>query len=169
MTVSLFSRGSRAGRGYLSMGIVLVGSLMLPYLVKTACSYKAAAGVAERQLADSQRQLAQEVEARAHLERWHDIRTQWGSLAERADALGWRTSLWNVRSIDVDSKRYSRREADTLISSLESSHASFMLAKTFSIKLVSDSGSLFIASPAQDQPGVIQLSISGDYYSRRVQ
>ena len=87
MTVSLFSRGSRAGRGYLSMGIVLVGSLMLPYLVKTACSYKAAAGVAERQLADSQRQLAQEVEARAHLERWHDIRTQWGSLAERADAL----------------------------------------------------------------------------------
>mgnify|MGYP003650242987 CR=1 FL=1 len=164
--VSLLSEGGKAARGYVCIGVLLVGSLALPYLVKTAFSYKAAADVAQRQLADNQRQVDQEAGARAQLVRWQAVRDQWGTLAER----GWRTSLWDVRSIEVDNKRFSRREADTLMSSLESSSDSFMLPKSFSIKLVSDSsGSLYIDSPAQDQAGSIQLSLSGDYYSRRVQ
>ena len=170
MRVSLLSEGCKAARGYVCIGVLLVGSLALPYLVKTAFSYKAAADVAQRQLADNQRQVDQEAGARAQLVRWQAVRDQWGTLAERADGLGWRTSLWDVRSIEVDNKRFSRREADTLMSSLESSSDSFMLPKSISIKLVSDSsGSLYIDSPAQDQAGSIQLSLSGDYYSRRVQ
>lgn len=170
MMVSLFSKGCKAGRGYACIGVLLASSLVLPYLVKTAFSYKAAADVAQRQLADNQRQVDQEAGGQAQLERWQIVSEQWNALAEHADGLGWRTSLWSVRSIEVDNKRFSRRETDTLISSLESSSDSFMLPKSFSIKLVSDSsGSLFIASSAQDQPGSIQLSLSGDYYSRRVQ
>ena len=156
--------GGRAG-----MVLIFLCTLALPYLAKTAFSYKAAAGVAERQLADNRLQLGQQESAQRQLVRWQDVRSQWDALAGHADALGWRTSLWNVRSIDVDSKRFSRREADTLISSLESNRDGFMLAKAFSMKLMSNYGSLFIASPVEDQAGVIQLSLSGDYYSRRAQ
>lgn len=169
MTVGLFSGSGGSRRGYFYIGIILAASFVLPYMVKTAFSYKALADVTQRQLLDSQRQVAQEEGARAQLTRWQAVSAQWGTLAEHADGLGWRTSLWDVRSVEVDSKRYSRHETDVLISSLESNHDSFMLPKTFSIKLVGDAGSLFIPSSIHDQSATVQLSLSGDYYSRRVQ
>lgn len=160
---------SKVAGGRVGMVLIVLGTLALPYLAKTAFSYKAQAGVAERQLMNNQRQVEQQASAQQQLLRWQQARSQWDALAGHADELGWRTSLWNVRSIDVDSKRYSRREADTLISSLESSRDGFMLAKAFSMKLMSNSGSLFITSSAGDQAGVIQLSLSGNYYSRSTQ
>lgn len=156
--------GGRAG-----MVLIVLAALALPYLVKTAFSYKAKAEVAERQLMHNQRQVEQQASAQQQLKHWQQARSQWDALVGHADELGWRTSLWNVRSVDVENKRFSRRETDMLISSLESSRDAFMLAKAFSMKLMSSSGSLFIASSAEDQPGVIQLSLSGDYYSRSAQ
>ena len=169
MTVSLFSGSSESRRSYLYIGIILAASFVFPYVVKTAFSYKALAEVTQRQLIDSQRQVAQEEGARAQLGHWQSVSEQWKTLAEHADGLGWRTSLWDVRSVEVDSKRYSRHETDVLISSLESSHDSFMLPQTFSITLAGNAGSLFIPSSVHDQSGAVQLSLSGDYYSRRVQ
>lgn len=170
MTLSFVHKHSlRGSRGYLCMALVLAGSLALPLLAKVAFSHKAAADITQRQLINSRRQAALESGAQAQLKRWQAVRAQWATLAERADALGWHGNLWSVRSIEVDKRRFSRREADTLINSLEPRHNRFMLPKSFSLKLTGNSGSLFIDSPAQDQPGSVLLSLSGDYYSRRVQ
>lgn len=156
-------------QGRLCMLLIIVSALALPFLASVAFSYKAEARLLQQQLTETRRQADQEGSAKQQLSRWSDASEQWHALAARADQRGWRTSLWDVRSIEVDAKRFSRVEADTLLSSLESGQDGFMLPKAFSLKLLSDNGSLFIASPASDQRSVVQLSLSGEYYSRRAQ
>lgn len=147
--------------------LMLASSIALPFLVKSAIHWQGAADTAQQQLNVLQRQLASEAQARDQLEQWQTVRAQWQGLSSQAERLGWRTGLWDVRSIEVDGKRFSRLGADTLIASLASGGTSFMLPRSFSMKLLDEQGSLFIASPGLDRRDVIHLSLSGDYYSLR--
>lgn len=152
----------------LAMGVLLLASLALPVLVAQASAWRMAGDAAGKQLALIRQQADLESTARERLARWRQAQEQWELRSAQAERLGWRTDLWDLRSVEVGARRFSRLEADTLIASLAFGPDAFMLPRSFSLKATGDKGSLFIASPELDQRDAIQLSLSGDYYSRRM-
>jgi len=143
-------------------------SLALPALVQQASHWKAQADAQRQKLISAQQQVQQAQSSQSRLTQWQQTSRNWSSLSDQALQHGLHTDLWDTRSVQVDGKRLSRQEVDTLLASLATNEHAFMLPTTFSLKLLTEQGSLLVASPNEDRPDSVYLSLTGTYYSRRL-
>lgn len=155
-------------RRKLLYALTLGCSLAMPALVQQASQWKAQADAQRQRLNSAQQQMQQARSSQSRLTQWHQASRHWSSLSARASQHGLSTDLWDARSVQVDGKRLSRQEVDTLLTSLATDKHAFMLPTAFTLKLLSEQGSLLITSPAQDRPDSVYLTLSGTYYSRRI-
>lgn len=138
----------------------------LPVLAQQSARFKALADGQQQKLSIAQQQIQQSGSSQNRLAQWQQASEYWKTLSAQALQHGHSTELWDARSVQVDGKRLSRQQVDTLLKSLATDEHAFMLPEAFTLKLLTEQGSLLIASPAEDQSDSVYLSLKGTYYSR---
>jgi len=150
----------------LSALVILVTSIALPFVVREAAYWHAERQALTQRLSSLAQVSHVEEAAHTQLARWQSAQAKWALFADEANRLGWGIGLWDQHNVQVDGKRFSRQEADVLLSSLSPGRNAFMIPETFSIKLMDPHGSLLVPSRRPDRADAVTISLQGTYYSR---
>lgn len=150
----------------LAVLVLLLGSVLLPFLAREAAFWQASTQALQTQLVALERHHAAAAQARQQLTTWIEARDRGQALARQVRAQGRSAAQWQQHSVEVQGKRYSRQATDLLLMSLKPSADAFMVADNFSLKLADGQHSLLVSSSRQDDSKAVLLSLKGTYYSR---
>lgn len=147
--------------------LLIPAATCLPWLTQQAHYWHAQQQIVRAQIDvfEQTRQLEQSAEK--GLSKWQDTLANWKQLSDQARGQGRAIDLWQAHSVRVNDKQFSRQEADAFLGSLFTNDQALVVPETFSIKLTERQNSLLVATPTDDEPKAVFMTLIGTYYSRR--